>query len=296
VGLWKRLRIILEMIKIEHTLFALPFALTSAMLAADGLPTWSVLFWILVCMVAARSSGMAFNRLVDLRFDRKNPRTATRALPAGLLKPAQVWQFVLVSAGLFLAAAWQINSLTGLLGPVALMIIWGYSFTKRFTQFCHLFLGLSLSVAPAAAWIAVRGALEWPALLLCLAVLLWAGGFDVIYACQDVEFDRSARLRSLPAWLGVGRALFISRAMHAGTVLLLGALGPLLGLGPIYMVGVVVVGGLLAYEHSLVRASDLSRVNAAFFTMNGFVSIGYMLFAAADRFAAILSSHGGRAG
>jgi 4-hydroxybenzoate polyprenyltransferase len=281
---WRQLRIILEMIKFEHTVFALPFALMAALLAAGGLPDLRTLGWILVAMVGARSSAMAFNRLVDLEFDRQNRRTATRALPAGELTPAQVWLFVAVSTGLFLLAAGMLNRLALYLSPVALALVWGYSYTKRFTSLCHLVLGLAIGIAPSAAWIAVRGSLEAAPILLSLAVMLWVGGFDVIYACQDVEFDRGARLHSLPARFGVGGALIMSRAMHAATVLLLLALPRFAPLGPIYLAGVVVVALLLAYEQSLVRADDLSRVNAAFFTVNGFVSIGLLLFTAADVF------------
>lgn len=281
---WKRLRIILEMIKFEHTIFALPFALISALLAAGGLPEGRVLFWILVAMVGARSSGMAFNRLADIEFDRRNPRTAMRALPAGQLTTAQVWFFVIATTALFLLAAWQLNPLTLLLSPVALLVVWGYSFTKRFTSFCHVVLGLALGIAPSAAWIAVRGRLDWAPVVLTGAVMLWAGGFDVIYACQDVEFDRTQGLRSIPARLGVANALLVSRLMHGGTVGLLLFLPQLVPLGWLYYAGVAVVAALLCYEQSLVRAHDLSRVNMAFFTINGFVSIGLFIFAAADVF------------
>ncbi|HTE16917.1 MAG TPA: UbiA-like polyprenyltransferase [Armatimonadota bacterium] len=281
---WRRLRIILEMIKFEHTVFALPFALMAALLAAGGLPPLRSLFWILVAMVSARSSAMAFNRLVDAAFDARNPRTATRALPAGQLTPAQVWVFVLATTALFLVAAWQLNSLSLALSPVALAVIWGYSFTKRFTQFCHVVLGLAIGIAPSAAWIAVRGTLDWAPVVLTAAVMLWVGGFDVIYACQDVEFDRKQGLRSLPAWLGVAGALWASRAMHLAAVLLLLCLPGLAPLGAVYYAGVAVVAALLAYEQSLVRPHDLSKVNAAFFTVNGFVSIGLLLFSAADIF------------
>jgi 4-hydroxybenzoate polyprenyltransferase len=276
--------VILEMIKFEHTLFALPFALMSALLAADGLPAWRTLGWILVAMVGARSSAMAFNRIADLRFDRLNPRTASRALPAGLLSVGQVWGFVLSTAALFFIAAWQLNPLALALSPVALAIIWGYSFTKRFTSLSHLVLGIALGIAPSGAWIAVRGVLELPPILLTLAVMLWAGGFDVIYACQDVEFDRKTGLHSIPSRLGVRAALAISIAMHAGTVLLLLLLARVWPVGTLYYAGVALVAVLLAYEHSLVKPDDLSRVNAAFFTVNGFVSIGLFLFTAVDVF------------
>lgn len=279
---WERLRVILEMIKFEHTVFALPFAMMSAVLAAHGFPSGRVTLWILLAMVGARSSAMAFNRLVDQEFDRRNPRTATRALPAGLLTPAQVWTFVLSTTALFVFAAWQLNPLALMLSPVALLVIWGYSYTKRFTSFCHVVLGLAIGIAPPGAWIAVRGTLDWAPVLLTAAVMLWVGGFDVIYACQDAEFDRSLGLQSLPARLGVGGALNVSRVMHAITVVLLALLPQLVPLGLIYYTGVVAVAALLVYEQSLVKAHDLSRVNAAFFTVNGFVSIGLFLFTLAD--------------
>lgn len=281
---WRQTRIILEMIKFEHTVFALPFALMAALLAAGGMPEPRVLLWILVAMVGARSSAMAFNRLVDLDFDRRNPRTALRALPAGQLTPLQVWLFVAAATTLFVLAAAQLNALALALSPVALAIIWGYSFTKRFTALCHLFLGLAIGIAPAAAWIAVRGDLGWPAITLTGAVLCWVGGFDIIYACQDAEFDRSAGLRSLPARLGVAGALAVSRLLHVAAVALLALLPALVPgfLGTAYWVGVGLTALLLAYEQSLVRPADLSRVNAAFFTVNGFVSLGLLAFTAAD--------------
>lgn len=279
---WERLRVILEMIKFEHTVFALPFALMSAVIAAHGLPSARTTCWILLAMVGARSSAMAFNRLVDQEFDRRNPRTATRALPAGLLTPAQVWAFVLGTTALFLVASWQLNSLALRLSPVALAVIWGYSYTKRFTSFCHVVLGLAIGIAPPGAWIAVRGTLDWAPVLLTAAVMLWVGGFDVIYACQDAEFDRKAGLQSLPARLGLAGALNVSRAMHAVTVVLLALLPQLAPLGGIYYAGVVAVAALLIYEQSLVKPNDLTRVNAAFFTVNGFVSIGLFFFTLAD--------------
>jgi 4-hydroxybenzoate polyprenyltransferase len=281
---WRRLKIILEMIKFEHTVFALPFALMAALLAAGGLPPVPVALWILVAMVGARSSAMAFNRLVDLEFDRRNPRTAVRALPAGQLTPAQVWLFVAAATALFVLAAAMLNPLALALSPVALAVIWGYSYTKRFTAFCHVALGLAIGIAPSAAWIAVRGSLDWPPVLLTAAVMLWVGGFDIIYACQDEEFDRQAGLHSLPSRLGAAAALRISRAMHAVTVVLLLSLPLLVPLGAVYYLGVALTAALLVYEHSLVRPDDLSRVNAAFFTVNGFVSIGLFLFTAADVF------------
>jgi len=277
-----RLRILLEMIKFEHTLFALPFALISALFAAGGLPAWRTLGWILVAMVGARSSAMAFNRLVDREFDARNPRTAVRALPRGLLTPAHVWLFTIGAALLFFLAAAELNSLALILSPLALAVIWGYSLTKRFTRWSHLALGLGLGIAPAGAWIAVRGTLAPAPLLLTLAVMLWVGGFDVIYACQDTEFDRREGLFSLPSRIGIGPALRISRAMHIGTIAFLAAGGAAVGAGPAYYAGVAFVALLLAYEQNLVRPGDLSRVNAAFFTVNGFVSVGLLLFTLAD--------------
>lgn len=283
-GVLGKLRIILEMIKFEHTLFALPFAMMGMLLAARGLPSGRTLFWIIVAMVGARSSGMAFNRLVDREFDRQNPRTAGRAIPAGLLTPGQVALFVSTTAAILVLAAWQLNPLALWLSPVGLGVIWGYSYTKRFTHFCHVFLGASLGIAPSAAWIAVRGTVDWPPVLLSGAVLFWAGGFDIIYSCQDEAFDRGLGLHSIPSRLGVARALLISRCMHAGVIGLLLSVTALYPMGPYYFTGVGVVAGLLAYEHSLVRPTDLSRVDAAFFTVNGFVSIALCLFTAMDVF------------
>ena len=288
-GAWRQLRIILEMIKFEHTIFALPFALMAAILAADGLPRLAVLAWILAAMVGARSSAMAFNRLVDLEFDRRNPRTASRALPAGSLTAGQVWAFVMATTALFLGSAAALSVLSGTwlalaLSPVALALIWGYSFTKRFTSLCHLFLGLAIGIAPSAAWIAVRGTLSWAPVLLTAAVCMWVGGFDVIYACQDCEFDKKTGLRSIPARLGIGGALWVSRGMHLVTIVSLLLLPHLVQLGTIYLVGVGLAALLLIYEQSLVKANDLSRVDAAFFTVNGFVSLGLFVITAADVF------------
>ncbi|MDH7569327.1 MAG: UbiA-like polyprenyltransferase [Armatimonadota bacterium] len=274
--------IILEMIKFEHTLFALPFALMSAFLAAGGWPAPRTLGWILLAMVGARSSAMSFNRLVDLEFDRRNPRTAGRALPAGRLTTAQVWLFWLASAVVFVFAAGMLNRLALLLSPVALAVLWGYSYTKRFTALSHLVLGFALGIAPVGAWIAVRGRVEAVPLILCAAVTLWTGGFDILYACQDIAFDRQVGLHSIPARLGVGAALAISAALHVATLALLLFLQREAGLGSLYLAGVGVVGVLLAYEHAIVRPGDLSRLNTAFFTTNGFVSLGLMFFTLAD--------------
>ena len=262
------------MIKIEHTLFALPFAFLGAVLAANGFPTPWQFLWIIVAMVGARSAAMAFNRIADRSIDAKNPRTASRALPAGLRSVGFVWAFTLVSAALFLLAAAMLNRLTLLLSPVALGCILLYSFTKRWTQFSHLVLGACLSIAPTGAWIAVRGAIGSPVpLLLSLVVLLWTAGFDVLYACQDYDFDRREGLRSIPARVGITRALWVARALHAAAFLALVWLFLITGLGPLAFGGVVATGALLVYQHRLVRADDLSRLNAAFFTTNAFVSV-----------------------
>jgi len=270
----KNTRLTLEMIKIEHTLFALPFAFLGAVLAARGVPSaWQIL-WIIVAMVGARSAAMAFNRIADRNFDARNPRTSSRALPAGLLSVGFVWAFTIASAALFLLAAAMLNRLTLLLAPVALGCVLLYSFTKRWTQLSHLVLGACLSIAPTGAWIAVRGDIGSPVpLLLSLVVLLWTAGFDVLYACQDYDFDRSEGLRSIPARFGIGGALWIARGLHAAAFLALVWLFVITGLGPVAFVGVIATGALLVYQHRLVRAGDLSRLNAAFFTTNAFVSV-----------------------
>lgn len=270
----KNTRLTLEMIKIEHTLFALPFAFLGAVLAANGLPSPRQILWIVVAMVGARSAAMAFNRIADRHFDARNPRTATRAIPAGLLSVGFVWAFTLLSAAVFLTAAAMLNRLTLLLAPVALASVLLYSLTKRWTQFSHIVLGWCLSIAPTGAWIAVRGEIGSAIpLLLSLVVLLWTAGFDILYACQDYDFDRREGLRSIPARVGIARALWISRALHAGAFLALVWLYVLTGLGPLAFAGVIATGALLVYQHRLVRADDLGRLNAAFFTTNAFVSV-----------------------
>jgi 4-hydroxybenzoate polyprenyltransferase len=270
------------MIKWEHSIFALPFALCGAMLAANGVPSGRSLAWIIVAMVAARSAAMAFNRLADASIDAENPRTRTRALPAGTLSPAFVATFVLVSSGVFLLAAWQLNRLTLMLAPIALAVILLYSYTKRFTRWSHLFLGVALGIAPAAAWIAVRGSLDARILLLTAAVTFWVAGFDVLYSCQDYDYDRDAGLHSVPRYFGISGALWVARLFHVIMLGLLIALIVVFGLGKLAVVGVVAVAVLLAYEHSLVSAHDLSKLNAAFFTMNGVISVLFFFFVAAD--------------
>ncbi|HEY6307421.1 MAG TPA: UbiA-like polyprenyltransferase [Candidatus Angelobacter sp.] len=272
----------LEMIKWEHSVFALPFALCGAMLAAGGLPKAAQLGWIVLCMVSARSAAMAFNRVADAQIDAANPRTATRAIPAGALSMKFVGVFVLASCAVFVAAASQLNRLTLYLSPVVLAVVLLYSYTKRFTRWSHLVLGFALGMAPAAAWIAVRGSLDPRILVLTAAVTFWVGGFDVLYACQDIDFDRAHGLNSIPQAFGVRRALYFSRALHLIMLALLAALVLLFGLGKVAMAGVVVVALLLAYEHSLVSARDLSKLNAAFFTMNGVISLVFFAFVAAD--------------
>jgi 4-hydroxybenzoate polyprenyltransferase len=270
----RNIRTTLEMIKIEHTLFALPFALLGAVLAAQGLPTARQALWITLAMVGARSAAMAFNRIADRAYDAANPRTATRAIPAGQLSLPFAWAFTAAAAALFFLAAAMLNRLTLLLAPVALASVLLYSYTKRFTSLSHVVLGWCLSIAPTGAWVAVRGALDSPVpLLLSLVVLLWTAGFDVLYACQDYDFDRRAGLRSIPARVGVGRALWVSRLLHAGAFAALVGLYFLTGLGALALAGVLATGALLVYQHSLVRADDLSRLNAAFFTTNAFVSV-----------------------
>ena len=274
----KNVRTTLEMIKIEHTLFALPFAFLGAVLAAGGLPTAQQLIWITLAMVGARSCAMAFNRIADREIDARNPRTKERALPSGTLSVGFVWAFTILSAAIFFAAAAMLNRLTLVLAPVALCSILLYSYTKRWTMLSHLVLGWCLAIAPAGAWIAVRGSLDSPLpFLLSLVVMLWTAGFDVLYACQDYEFDREAGLHSIPGKLGITRALWISRLFHAQAFAALVALYLVTHLGVLALVGVVLTGALLVYQHTLVRADDLRRLNAAFFTTNAFVSL--ILFA-----------------
>jgi 4-hydroxybenzoate polyprenyltransferase len=278
----KNTRVTLEMIKWEHSIFALPFALTGAMLAAGGGPSLRVLFWIVVCMVGARSAAMAFNRLVDAKLDAANPRTAMRAIPAGQLSQGFVLAFTIVAAGVFLLGAAMLNRLTLELAPVALAVVLAYSYMKRVTRWSHLVLGLALGIAPTAAWIAVRGTFSWKPVVLTVIVMLWVGGFDVLYACQDYAHDRSVGLFSVPATFGMERAFWIARAMHAGVVVLLFVMLHVFGLGAIALVGMCIVALLLAYEHSIVGPSDISRMNAAFFTLNGIISVVFFLSMATD--------------
>ena len=282
VPLLHNLRLTLEMIKWEHSIFALPFALCGALLAANGLPGGQQLLWIIVAMVAARSAAMAFNRLADASIDAANPRTQTRALPAGALTPAFVTMFVIVSCAVFVLAASRLNRLALVLSPVALAVVLLYSYTKRFTRWSHLALGFALGIAPSAAWIAVRGSFDPRILLLTAAVTFWVGGFDVLYACQDYEFDQQAGLQSIPRYFGIGRALWFARFFHVLMLVLLMGLVVVFGLGKLAVVGVIVVTLLLAYEHSLVSPTNLSKLNAAFFTMNGVIAVVFFVFLAGD--------------
>ena len=277
-----RLRTVLEMIKFEHSVFALPFALIGALLAAratrNGWPTVWQIAWIVVAMVTARSAAMTMNRIVDLRYDRENPRTKQRALVTGALSLEFAWLFTLLAVAVFFVAAWQLSPLALKLAPLAIFILFFYSFTKRFTNWSHLFLGFALGISPAAAWIAITGALDWRMLILCGAVTLWVGGFDVLYACQDLVYDQEAGLFSIPKRFGIARALLIARGMHVGVIVLLSWLALSFGLPWPAWAGIAVVAALLAYEHSLVRADDLSKLDAAFFTVNGYISMLFLLF------------------
>jgi 4-hydroxybenzoate polyprenyltransferase len=277
-----RIRTVLEMIKFEHSVFALPFALVGALLAAHftthGWPTLRQLVWIIVAMVTARTAAMTINRIVDLRYDKENPRTKMRALATGALTVSFAWAFTAIAVVLFFIAAWELNFLSLELAPLALAILFFYSYTKRFTNWSHLFLGFALGISPAAAWIAVTGSLDWRMLILCAAVTLWVGGFDVLYACQDVQFDAEAGLFSVPKKFGIANALLISRLMHVGVVILLSWLAASFGLPWPAWAGIVVVAALLGYEHSLVKADDLSKLNAAFFAVNGYISMLFLLF------------------
>jgi len=278
----EKIKIILEMIKFEHTIFALPFAFTGALLAARGVPPWSTILWITVAMVGARSAAMGFNRWADRDFDAENPRTNTRALPKGLVSPAQVILFTVVSSVLLVYAAYRLNTLSFVLSPLALAIVFFYSYTKRFTFLSHAFLGLAICLAPIGAWIAVTGRLEAPALVLGAAVLFWLLGFDVLYALQDMDFDRKAGLHSIPQRFGIGRSLWIARVSHAVTMAALFWLYALLSLGWSFLAGVIIALCLIIYEHTLVKEYDLSKLNMAFFNMNGYLSVAIFVFTLLD--------------
>ena len=281
----EKLRVVLEMIKIEHTLFALPFAFLGALLAANGMPTGKQLLWIIVAMVGARSAAMAFNRIVDREYDAKNPRTKARAIPAGLLTVPFVIGFTVAASALFILAAAMLNPLALYLSPVALLLVFFYSLTKRFTAWSHAWLGLALSISPIGAWVAVRGSLlEWTPFLVGAAVLCWLIGFDIIYALQDVGFDKEVGLNSVPAKYGAYKALIIGRFAHAAMIVFLALAGVAAHLGVWYFLGVGLAAALIAFEHTIIRPDDLKRLNIAFFNVNIAVSLGLLAFTALDVF------------
>jgi 4-hydroxybenzoate polyprenyltransferase len=282
VRMWQKLKITLEMIKFEHTIFALPFALIGALLAGHGFPTGRQILWIVAAMVGARSAAMTFNRIVDFRFDRLNPRTEGRALPKGTLSIGFALAFTVVMSSLFVFSAAQLNSICFYLSFPTLAILFFYSYTKRFTALSHLFLGLAIGLAPLAAWLAVRGEFAWPPVLLSAAVMFWVAGFDVIYALQDLDFDRKNRLFSLPSRFGARRALFLSTSFHVATIGLLLATAAWMQLGVIAYAGIALVAAILFWEHRIVKPDDFSRVNVAFFSLNGYVSILLLVTFAAD--------------
>ena len=280
--IWSKIRTTLEMIKFEHTVFALPFALIGALLASRGLPSAHQLGWIIAAMIGARSAAMAFNRIVDVKFDRLNPRTKSRALPAGTLSRRFAIGFTVAMSALFISSAWQLNPICFYLSFPTLGILFFYSLTKRFTEWSHLFLGAAIGLAPLAAWLAIRGRFEWPPVLLSLAVMFWVAGFDVIYSLQDTDFDRETRLFSLPSRWGIAPALHVSTAFHAVTVALLVLTAVLTDMGRVAFAGIAVVAAILFWEHRLVKPHDLSRVNVAFFSLNGYVSFLLLLTFATD--------------
>ena len=277
-----KLKIILEDIKIQHTIFALPFALMSAFIASNGVPPSDKLLWILLAMVGARSSAMSFNRIADVDYDRENPRTKERALPKGRIRKSYYIIFLILSVLLFIFSCIMLNRLALILSPAALLIVFFYSYTKRFTIFSHFFLGLSLSLAPIGAWVAIREEISIVSIVLGLAVIFWLAGLDIIYSCQDVEFDKSHGLFSFPAKLGIERALRLAALFHVIMMLFLFSLFFTGNLGLLYVVGIILIAGLLYYEHSIIRPDDLSKVNVAFFNVNGIISIGLMLMTILD--------------
>jgi 4-hydroxybenzoate polyprenyltransferase len=280
--IWRKLKITLEMIKFEHTVFALPFALIGALLASRGLPAGWQLGWIVMAMVGARSAAMAFNRLADIHLDRLNPRTQNRALPRGDLTIRFAVLFTIAMSGLFVLSAWRLNALCFYLSFPTLVILFFYSYTKRFTSLSHLVLGFAIGLAPLAAWLAIRGEFGWVPVFLSGAVMFWIAGFDVIYALQDADFDREARLFSLPSRVGVSSALRLSTLFHALTTGLLVATAVMTKSGPVAFSGIAVVAGILFWEHRIVKPDDLTRVNVAFFNLNGYVSILLLLTFATD--------------
>lgn len=270
------------MIKFEHTVFALPFAYMGAILAQVQIPSWTTLFWITMAMVGARTAAMSLNRLIDRHIDRKNPRTANRAMATGAIGLPEAWLYIVLSFGLLFLSAAMLNELALTLMPVAVFVLSIYSYTKRFTWACHIVLGIALGLAPMGAWVGVNASLDWPVVILGLAVMTWVAGFDILYACQDIEFDQSHGIYSIPARFGIANGLWIARGSHVLAPILLALVGYLIGLGTWYYMGIAVVVALLIYEHSLVSPSDLSRLDAAFFAMNGYISVAIFLFTVAD--------------
>ncbi len=281
-GCLPKIRIFLEMIKFSHTVFALPFALTGALLAAGGLPSASQLFWIVLAMVGARTAAMSMNRLIDARIDARNPRTAGRAIPAGLIGSGLTMLFIVLSTALMLLSAAMLNPLCLKLSPIALFFLVLYSYCKRFTALAHVVLGICLAAAPIGAWVAIRGQIDAPALVLGAIVLFWVAGFDILYALQDREFDKSAGLHSIPVLLGVEGSLWTARMFHLVMLGLLLGLFSIMHLGSMFMIGILVVAGMLMYEHWLLRDGDLEKLDAAFFNMNGYISVAIFLFTAAE--------------
>lgn len=281
-GLIRKISVFLEMIKFSHTIFALPFALTGALLAARGLPDWQELFWIVLAMVGARTAAMGMNRLIDAEIDARNPRTAGRALPAGLIGKGATLVFIVLALALLLVAAARLNPLCLKLSPLAVFFLVLYSYCKRFTALAHVVLGVCLAAAPIGAWIAISGAVETPALILGGIVLFWVAGFDILYALQDLEFDRSAGLHSIPVVLGVKGSLWAARLFHLMMLALLVALLMFLNLGGFFIAGIVAATAMLGYEHWLLKDGDLTKMDAAFFNMNGYISVAILAFTAAD--------------
>lgn len=281
-GIFAKITIFLEMIKFSHTIFALPFALTGALLAARGLPTISQTFWIILAMIGARTAAMAMNRLIDAEIDARNPRTAVRAIPAGLISKGLTLFFIIAAIALMMLAAQMLNPLCLKLSPIALFFLFLYSYSKRFTALAHVVLGICLAAAPIGAWVAVRGTIDAPALLLGSVVLFWVAGFDILYSLQDLEFDRAAGLHSIPVLLGVKGSLWTARVFHLIMIGLLFALFNLMQLGPIFLSGILVASAMLLYEHWLLRDGNLDKLDAAFFNMNGYISVAIVLFTAAD--------------
>jgi 4-hydroxybenzoate polyprenyltransferase len=278
----KKIQLYLKMIKFSHSVFALPFAFTSAVIAADGLPSLHKVFWIAVAMVSARSGAMGLNRVIDRKMDALNPRTRVREIPSGKIRAGEALAFSVISLCLMVFSAYMLNPLCLKLSPVAIAVLVLYSFTKRVTWAAHMVLGLALSLAPLGAWVAVRGALDAEAIPLTLAVLFWLPGFDIIYALLDLEFDRSHGIFSIPARFGVGKALVVSRVFHALSWGCLVLTGVIFDLGVLYWLGIIIVAGLFVYEHSLVKPDDLSRLDMAFFNMNGYISVTIFLFTSLD--------------